>query len=100
MLNFVVPGDVIARLAPRGTEPDMFDGQAYVSIVGFMFRDTRLFEIRFPGHRQFEEVNLSYYVRRGMEGAVRRGVVFIREIAPRPLVAATARWICNPAFLP
>ncbi len=99
MLNFAVPGDVIARLAPRGTEPDAFGGQAYVSIVGFMFRDARLFGIRFPGHGRFEEVNLRYYVRRQVGDTTRKGVVFVREIAPRPLVAATARWVYNESYV-
>jgi uncharacterized protein len=99
MLNFAVPGDVIARLAPPGTEPDSFDGQAYVSIVGFMFRDARLFGIRFPGHGRFEEVNLRYYVRRRVGDSTRKGVVFVREIAPRPLVAATAHWVYNESYV-
>ena len=60
MLNFAVPGEVIARLAPPGTEPDYFEGRAYVSVVGFMFRDARFFGLGFPGHQRFEEVNLRY----------------------------------------
>jgi uncharacterized protein YqjF (DUF2071 family) len=107
MLNFAVPGAVIARLVPPGTEPDFFEGQAYVSVVGFMFRDARFFGLGLPGHRRFEEVNLRYYVRRAVGDtvrsevgdAVRRGVVFVREIAPRPLVAATARWLYNESYV-
>jgi hypothetical protein len=99
MLNFAVPGEVIARLAPLGTEPDFFDGRAYVSIVGFTFRDARLFGIGFPGHGRFEEVNLRYYVRRQVGDSMRKGVVFVREIAPRPLVAATAHWIYNENYV-
>ena len=99
MLNFAVPGEVIARLAPPGTEPDFFEGRAYVSVVGFMFRDAQFFGLGFPGHRRFEEVNLRYYVRREVGDAVRRGVVFVREIAPRPLVAATARWLYNESYV-
>src|SRR5262249_43995850 len=30
---------------------------------------------------------------------VRRGVVFVQEIAPRPIVAATARWIYNENYV-
>jgi uncharacterized protein YqjF (DUF2071 family) len=99
MLIFAVPGDAIARLAPPGTEPDFFDGQAYISVVGFTFRNARLFGIGFPGHSRFEEVNLRYYVRREIGSTLRRGVVFVREIAPRPLVAATARWIYNESYV-
>lgn len=99
LLNFAVPGEVIARLAPAGTEPDFFDGQAYLSVVGFMFRDARFFGLGLPGHRQFEEVNLRYYVRRETENGPRRGVVFVREIAPRRIVATTARWIYNESYV-
>jgi uncharacterized protein len=99
MLNFAVPGEVIARLAPTGTEPDFFEDRAFISVVGFMFRDSRFFGIGFPGHGRFEEVNLRYYVRRELGDAVRKGVVFVREIAPRPLVAATARWLYNESYV-
>ena len=43
-------------------------------------------------HRDFEEVNLRFYVRRREGGEVRRGVVFIKEIVPKPLLAWTA-WV-------
>ena len=99
MLNFAVPGEVIARLAPPGTEPDYFEGAGYASVVGFMFRDAQFFGLGLPWHRRFEEVNLRYYVRREVGDAVRRGVVFVREIAPRPLVAATARWLYNESYV-
>ncbi len=39
-----------------------------------------------PFHVEFEEVNLRFYVRRGD----RRGVVFIREIVPRPALQLVA----------
>lgn len=99
MLNFAVPGEVIARLAPRGTEPDYFEDTAYISIVGFMFRDAKFFGLGLPWHKRFEEVNLRYYVRRTVGDTVRRGVVFVREIAPRPLIAATARWLYNESYV-
>lgn len=99
MLNFAVPGEVIAGLAPPGTEPDFFGGQAYLSVIGFMFREAHFFGIGLPGHRQFEEVNLRYYVRRAVGNTVRRGVVFVREIAPRRLVAATARFLYNENYV-
>ena len=76
MLNFAVPEEAIAAIAPAGTEPDSHDGQAYISVVGFMFHDARMFGLGFPGHARFEEVNLRYYVRRqdGDQLALRRGV--------------------------
>jgi uncharacterized protein YqjF (DUF2071 family) len=70
-----------------------------MSIVGFMFHDAKLFGFAAPGHRRFEEVNLRYYVRREVDGQVRRGVVFVQEIAPRPIVAAMARWVYNESYV-
>lgn len=99
MLNFEVPADIIRQMAPAGTEVDLFHGKAYVSVVGFMFRDARMFGLRVPGHSRFEEVNLRYYVRREVGGQVRRGVVFVQEIAPRPIVAAVARRAYNESYV-
>jgi uncharacterized protein len=99
MLNFEVPAEMIASVAPAGTEPDLFRGKAYLSVVGFMFRDAGLFGLRFPLHTLFEEVNLRYYVRREVGGQVRRGVVFVQEIAPRPIVAAVASWVYNESYV-
>lgn len=99
VLNFAVPGEVIARVAPLGTAPDYFDGRAYLSVLGFMFRDAKFYGVGLPWQRQFEEVNLRYYVRREAELGPRRGVVFVREIAPQPLVATTARWLYNESYV-
>ena len=68
---------------PRGTELDFWQGHALVSLVGFSFADTRVRGISIPGHRDFEEVNLRFYVRRRLPpGPDRRAVVFIRELVP------------------
>src|SRR5690349_3110183 len=83
VLNFRVPADLIAGLAPAGTEADLFDGQAYLSIVGFRFQNVRVLGIPIPGHTQFDEINLRYYVKRVVDGETRRGVIFVREIVPR-----------------
>src|SRR5262249_50218245 len=44
-----------------------------------------------PRHRDFEEVNLRFYVRRKTAEGWRRGVVFIKELVPRAAVALLAR---------
>ena len=44
-----------------------------------------------PFHTDFEEVNLRFYVRRRAPDGWRRGVVFIKEIVPRRLIATVAR---------
>jgi uncharacterized protein len=99
LLNFRVPVDLVARIAPPGTEPDTFDGQAYVSVVGFRFHRARLFGLPIPAHTRFVEINLRSYVRRQVDGQVRRGVVFIKEIAPRRAISTAAKWLYNENYI-
>jgi uncharacterized protein YqjF (DUF2071 family) len=91
MLNYEVNPDALKPFVPRGTELDFFNGRALASMVGFRFLNTRVFGIPFPGHVNFEEVNLRFYVRRRAEEGWRRGVVFIRELVPRRVIAFIAR---------
>lgn len=99
LFNFPVPTQVIANLAPPGTEPDLHDGQSYISIVGFQFENVRLFGLRIPGHTNFPEINLRYYVRRKVAGELRRGVVFAREIVPRRAVSIVANHLYNESYI-
>jgi hypothetical protein len=99
LLNFRVPVEAIARLAPAGTEPDLHEGEAYISVVGFRFQRVRVFGIPVPGHTRFDEINLRYYVKRVVDGKVRRGVVFVREIAPRRAIAIVANRLYNEKYL-
>src|SRR3954465_5485280 len=91
MLNYEVPPEILAPLVPAGTELDSWQGKTFVRVVGFLFLDTRGRGIGIPGHRDFEEVNLRFYVRRQAEDGWRRGVVFVKEIVPRFAIAGTAR---------
>jgi uncharacterized protein len=99
LLNFAVPTDVITPLVPPGTEPDLHEGQSYVSVVGFRFHTTRVLGLAVPGHTSFPEINLRYYVRRNVGNEVRRGVVFVREIVPRRAIALTANWLYNENYI-
>lgn len=100
MLNYEVDPAVLRPRVPRGVELDSWNGRTYVSVVGFLFLNTRLKGIPIPFHRNFEEVNLRFYVRRkedagGGPAAWRRGVVFIKELVPRFALAAVARAVYN-----
>src|SRR5712692_10177652 len=92
MLNYQVDPHLLAKYVPSGTVLDSFRGKTYVSLVGFRFCRTKLFgSLAVPFHSDFEEVNLRFYVRRREGNENRRGVVFIAEIVPKRMVAATAR---------
>jgi uncharacterized protein YqjF (DUF2071 family) len=91
LVSYEVEPRLLAPLVPAGCELDCWRERPLVSLVGFLFLDTRVLGIAVPGHRDFEEVNLRFYVRRRMPAGWRRGVVFVKEIVPRRAIAWTAR---------
>lgn len=99
MLNYEVEPAVLRALVPLGTELDVFAGRTFVSMVGFQFLDTRLLGIPVPFHRNFDEVNLRFYVRRDAVDGIHRGVVFIKEIVPRATIAWVARRVYNENYI-
>ena len=70
----------------------------WVSLVGFRFLDLAVKGVPALGHRDFPEINLRFYVRREVEGEVRRGVVFLREMTPRHIVEWVARSVYNEPY--
>jgi uncharacterized protein YqjF (DUF2071 family) len=100
MLNFDVDPSILHALVPRGTELDLWNGRAIASVVGFRFLRTRVLGVPVPFHRDFEEVNLRFYVRHtSRDGDARRGVVFVRELVPRLGIALIARLAYNEPYL-
>jgi len=99
MLNFPIEPAVLEPYVPRGTELDSWQGTTYISLVAFSFLNTKLKGIPIPFHRNFEEINLRFYVRAEEQGEQVRGVVFIKEVVPRAAIALTARLIYNENYI-
>jgi uncharacterized protein YqjF (DUF2071 family) len=99
MLNYAIEPSILAPFVPAGTELDTWNGTHYVSIVGFLFANTRVSGYAIPFHRTFEEVNLRFYVRRKTDGGWKRGVVFIKEIVPRSMIAMVAQHLYNEPYI-
>ena len=100
LLNYPAPARLLAPLVPAGTELDTWRGEPYLSVVGFRFLRTRFLGVPVPWHRNFDEVNLRFYVRREAPGGeVRRGVVFLREVVPRRAIALVARLAYNEPYV-
>ena len=91
MLNYEIDPAILTSFVPRGTELDFWNGKIFVSLVGFLFQKTCVCGIPIPFHRNFEEVNLRFYVRRKADDGWRRGVVFIKELVPRTAIAFVAQ---------
>ena len=99
MVNWRVDPELLQPLVPAGTALDSWNGAHWLSLVGFLFRRTRVLGVAIPFHRDFEEINLRFYVRRTLGAEVRRGVCFIRELVPRAAIALTARLAYNEPYL-
>ncbi len=91
MANYVVEPSLLESRLPKGTSLDFHDGKCFVSLVGFMFIDTKVLGIPVPFHIDFEEVNLRFYVKRETQDEIRRGVCFVKEIVPRFAITTVAR---------
>jgi uncharacterized protein YqjF (DUF2071 family) len=99
MLNYEIDPALLVRFIPAGTELDSWNGKVFVSLVGFCFLKTEVCRISIPFHRNFDEVNIRFYVRRKEGGEIRRGVVFVREIVPRWAIATIARKVYNESYV-
>ena len=101
MANYLVDPAVLEKYVPPGTSLDSYNGKCFVSLVGFMFLNTRVLGMKIPFHVNFEEVNLRFYVRReerkktdsGVEKITKRGVVFIKEIVPKYAITFVANTV-------
>ena len=99
MLNYEIDPALLRPMVPGGTELDHWNSRTLVSMVGFSFLSTRVLGFPVPLHQDFDEINLRFYVRRQAEDGWRRGVVFIKEVVPRRLIATIARLAYNEPYV-
>ena len=95
ILTYEVPPALLEPHLPSGLRLDTRGGRAFASLVAFDFEDTRVGGVAWPGARRFPEINLRFYVTDGP----RRGVVFVRELVPKPLVSWLARALYHEPYL-
>lgn len=95
LVNYEVDPNLLKPYLPHKTELDSWNGTHYVSLVGFMFLNTKVFGLKVPFHINFEEVNLRFYVRHFDGENWKRGVVFIKELVPKPLISFVANTLYN-----
>lgn len=88
--NYEVDPKLLHPYLPAKTELDVWHNKHYVSLVGFLFKNTRVLGLPIPFHINFPEVNLRFYVRYKDQQKWKRGVVFIKEIVPKPAITFVA----------
>ena len=88
--NYEVDSTVLEPHTPSGTTLDSWNGITFISLVAFRFSETSLLGIPALGWRNFDEVNLRFYVKCLTDGKTKNGVVFIKEIVPSWVISKTA----------
>jgi uncharacterized protein YqjF (DUF2071 family) len=89
MLNYEVDPGILAHRVPHGTELDSFAGKTLVSMVAFLSLKTRVLGIAIPWHRNFEQINLPFYVRRSAVAGL-YGPEFVSYLRGEPSSALLA----------
>jgi uncharacterized protein YqjF (DUF2071 family) len=97
--TFETDKNFLEKYLPAKTELNDWNGKYFMSIVAFMFERPRVLGISSPFFRSFEEINLRFYVKRKLNNEWRKGVVFIKEIAPHYILAQTAKWMYRENFI-
>ena len=95
MFNYEVDAALLKPHLPPYTVLDLYNGKAIVSVVGFLFNNTKVMGIKWPGFVNFEEVNLRYYLKYFDGKEWKRGVGFISEIVPQFLISGIANLFYN-----
>jgi uncharacterized protein len=93
LANYEIDPTMLKPYVPFGTELDFWNDTCYISVVGFMFLNTKVLGVKVPFHVNFPEINLRFYVKRKENGEWKRGVVFIKEIVPKHLVSFIANTV-------
>ncbi len=99
MANYAIDPKVLAPYLPAKTELDFYKGECYVSLIGFMFEQTKMLGMKVPFHINFEEVNLRFYVRVKNGDTWKRGAVFIKEIVPKPAITFVANTLYREKYV-
>jgi uncharacterized protein len=99
MLNYEADSQVLQKYVPVGTELDSWNGKYLISMVGLLFLKTRVMGVPIPFYRNYEQVNLRFYVRRQSNGDWKRGTVFIKQIVPKRAIALVAQQMYQEKFV-
>ena len=94
--TFEIDKKILEPYLPKGTEIDFFNGKALMSMVAFTFSKVKFFGLKIPFHQKFGQINFRFYAKTKTNGT--KGVVFIKECAPKPLIATIANIFYNEPY--
>lgn len=96
MSTFEVDKKILEPYLPNNTELDLFNGKALMSMVAFTFSKVKFFGYKVPFHQRFGQINFRFYVKSKIDKT--KGVVFIKEFAPKPIIAFIANAFYNEPY--
>ncbi len=99
IINYEVSPETVIPYLPAHTSLDLYHGKCLISIVGFMFLNTRIKGIKIFKHVNFEEVNLRFYNTYKTPTSINRGTTFIKEIVSKPAISFIANSLYNEKYV-
>jgi uncharacterized protein YqjF (DUF2071 family) len=99
IVNYAIDQTLLEPYLPYKTEFDFWQNKCYVSLLAFRFLNTTVKGIPVPFHRDFEEINLRFYVRHKDGSAWKRGVTFLKEIVRKPALMLAANLLYNENYI-
>ncbi|MFG6685638.1 DUF2071 domain-containing protein [Mariniflexile sp. HNIBRBA6329] len=96
MTTFEIDKDILDPYLPKGTEIDLYNNKALLSMVGFTFSKVKFYDFKVPFHQDFGQINFRFYVKSKIDST--KGVVFIKEFAPKPLITLVANLVYNEPY--
>lgn len=94
-----VQDEILEKYLPAHTKPDHLNGNCFVSLVGFQFRDLEAAGIKVPLYSDFEEIRLRLYVKRFDGAKWRKGVDSIAEIVDKVVLKLLANTVLSEDYL-
>ncbi|WP_242204878.1 DUF2071 domain-containing protein [Aestuariivivens insulae] len=96
MSTYEVDKSILEPYLPPNTELDLYQDKALISLVAFTFSKVKFFGFKIPFHQHFGQINFRFYAKSKIDGS--KGVVFIREFAPKLLIALVGNKIYNEPY--
>jgi hypothetical protein len=94
LVNYKFDPVVLVKYLPPDTELNTFNGEHYLSLVGSLYKDTRVKGVIVPFQRTFEEINMRFYIRQKADDIRwKRGIALVKEIVPKKLTVSVANKI-------
>ena len=99
LLNYIIPQEVIEKYLPKHTKPDLYNGNCFISLVGFQVKKLKLNDVKVPLIKDFDEIDLQIYVKHFNGASWEKGVVVISRIFDQPGLAPLTNTIFQTNYI-